>query len=253
MHLYMATYKKNFLSSVIFRIDFDEIELGQLSAFSKKIKTSFPITEQKDAQEFSGILDSKTGVFNHSNKKKTVWQFFNSDKSKLLEIDNNFIVLSYSKYKDSSVLIKDIEDIFSEFIKQFEVKTIRRIGLRYRNDIDMKKEPSPLKWDKYISKDLISNLKFIESNKIKTSRSLGQIIVREDDAYITFNYGLTNRDYPNEIVKKEFLLDYDCVSKFPTEIKDFSIIDVVKKYNKYVEDLFELSITDGLRVVLNKK
>lgn len=249
----MAVYKKNFLSSVIFRVDFDEIELGQLSAFSKTIKGSFPINEQKDAQEFSGVLDSKTGLFNQSHKKKVIWQFFNADKTKQLEIDSNFIVLSYFKYKDSTILVKDVEDIFSEFIKLFDVKTIKRIGLRYRNDIKFPKETDPLSWDKYIVKNLTSSFKFIESNKMKSSRALGQIVFREDDAYITFNYGLINTDYPNEIAKKEFLLDYDCVSKFPVEVKDFDIVEAVKKYNKYVEKLFELSISDDLRTVLNKK
>lgn len=248
----MAVYKKNFLSRVVFRLDFDEIELGRLENFVKKIKKNFPLVEQKEHQESSMILDTKTGAWEHSQKKKIIWQISDKDRNKQVEIDTNYIAITYTKYKDSKALLKDIKEVFDDFLKTFDVKTVKRVGLRYVNEIALPSEKKPLDWKKYISTNLIAGIEFVKSASLKTSRTLGQIILREEDAYITFNYGLINKDYPNEIVKKEFLLDYDCVSKFPIVANEFDVVEVVRKYNKYIENLFELSIISGLRTILKK-
>lgn len=248
----MAVYKKNFLTQVIFRVDFDEVELGQLEAFAKTIKTTFPTIEQKERQEMLMTLDTKIGNVQHSQKKKVFWQIFNVDKTKRVEVDTTFIAITYSEYKDSKVLLKDIGEVFDTFVKKFDVKTIKRIGLRYVNEITLPKDKDVLDLGKYISKSLISNLDLVKDSGMKTSRTINQIMLRNDDVYITFNSGMVNKDYPNEIVNKEFLLDYDCVSKFPIDVNNISLVDIAKKYNKYIEGLFELSIEQGLRNILKK-
>ena len=188
----MPVYKKNFLSSVVFRLDFDEAKIGQLESFAKKIKKNFPLLEQKERQESMMMLDTKTGNFQHSNNKKVFWQITDADKSKTIEIDNNFIAITYKKYKDSKVLIKDVDEVFNAFLLDFDVKTIRRTGLRYINEIGFPKEGRPLDWKKYITTELISQVNFITKTKLKTSRALAQTVFRDEDVYITFNYGLVN-------------------------------------------------------------
>jgi uncharacterized protein (TIGR04255 family) len=246
----MATYKKNFLSKVIFKLDFAQnIVIGELKEYSEIVKKILPIKEKKDAIAGTVHIDFVSGESKQTNQNITVWVFFDKEKNRKLEIGMNYIYLEYSKYKNSAELIDDIEKLVIPFLKEYEIENAKRIGLRYINEINIS-EKKPLSWGKYIDENLMGSLSFIENNKMKISRSMGQIIIKEDLGDLSLNYGIWNKDFPNEILQKEFILDYDCYSNLG--VSSDEIVDRAKKYNKYIEELFELSIKDAFRKLLSK-
>ena len=244
-------YKKDFLTKVIFRIDFDQVKLSQLEDFSEKIKKDFPINKEGKGEEGMINFDFKTKELKQTSSSVVVWDFYNKDKTKKIKIHPNFLFVEYSKYKDSKELLKDI-DIVSSFIKIFKIKTINRMGLRYINEIKLKNKDF-LNWNKYIDNKLLGSLDFATSNKKAIARAMGQIVFKENFGDINFRYGLWNANYPNEINEKVFILDFDGYSKFPLDTDETNIIKLVEEYNQKIEDLFESVIKEDLSKILNKK
>lgn len=85
------------------------------------------------------------------------------------------------------------------------------------------------------------------------AQAVSRIVLKAHSADISFNFCVFNSDFPNESVRKEFILDYDCYSRFPINPQENDIIEITKSYNSYIEKLFELSITDSLRTIMSKK
>ena len=107
-----------------------------------------------------------------------------------------------------------------------------------------------MNWNNYINDLLIGSLKFAIDKKKSIARAMGQIVFKEENSNINFNYGIWNSNYPNEVNEKIFVLDYDGYSKFPLDVESLNLSDIVKEHNKKIEDLFENSIKEGLRKVL---
>ncbi len=245
------TYKRNYLSSVFLRLDFDKVELNFLKEFHKSIEGTFPYLESTTMVN-AMVVNMNPKKIQTSDLHKTVWIFHNATKSKKLEISTDNIVMEYKKYINKKDLLNDVSCIFEPFLKAAGIKTINRIGLRYRNEINLNEIKENFTWDRYISSNLISSLKFIKASKGKNARAMGQLVLKYDDADITFNFGLLNNDFPAEVLRKEFILDYDCYSQFPTGTEEGTISKVIERYNKYVDRLFDMSITKLFKEWLNK-
>ncbi len=243
------SYKRNYLSSVIFRLDFfQDIAIGELREYSKKIKSILPIREEKEGVSGMINLDFTSGDVRQASRKISTWLFSNKNKNKKLEVGLNYIYLEYTNhsYKNSLELLSDINALIFPFLESYEIGTARRVGLRYTNEINLN-EKNPLDWSKYINKKLIGGLDF---GSKKIARSMGQVILKEENGDLVFNFGMWNKDYPNQILNKEFILDFDCYSNLG--ISRDKIIERVKEYNNIIEGLFEDSITDNFRKILNK-
>lgn len=245
------SYKSNYLSNVIFRIDFDQVELSPIKEFSKKIAESFPISEESKIKEGTFNFDLSNDRIEQKIIPMTAWVFHNKSRNKKIEIHPKDLVIEYSEYTNSKELLKDI-DLVSTFIADFKVTTINRLGLRYVNEINLE-EKEYLDWTKYISEDLLGTLKFALRNRKTLSRAMGQICIKEkEDVNININYGIWNQNFPNEIIEKTFVLDFDAYSRFPIS-GEAGLPEIVKEYNRSIEELFEGFIQDGLRVKLRKK
>jgi len=244
------TYKKNFLTEVIFRIDFDQVKLGQLKKFAEKIKSRFPISEEKRGEEGFVNLNLATKDFNHSANPLTFWEFHNKTRTKTIKIHPTSLSIEYTKYKNSPELLKDIEFV-PTFVKDFKVKTINRLGLRYVNQIKLLNKDF-LDWNTYINDSLLGSLDFAKEQEKSISRSMGQMVFKKEDTNINFGYGLWNSNFPNEINEKIFILDFDEYSKFPLDTNEMNLTEEIKSYNKSIEELFESVIKEDLRKILKK-
>lgn len=246
-------YKKNYLTNVIFRVDFlKSVELSSLRIFTEKISNIYPLSKQIDGEEGFIDFDLKTKIINQKTNKIVSWDFFDKNKTKKLNICSSSLFIEYYKYNNSSDLIIDAEKIVKEFVELFGVKTIRRMGLRYVNEINIENEKNFLDWTKYINKDLLGEIVFAGKESLSVSRAMGQLVFKDGFNSLNFNYGIYNNDFPNEINKKSFILDYDYYSNIPIDTSETNLIDTVKDYNKKIEKLFESSITDAFRKLLNK-
>ena len=67
-----------------------------------------------------------------------------------------------------------------------------------------------------------------------------------DNMHINFRYGMFNPEYPNRLVKNNFALDYDCFVQeaitSPAEVTSY-----IERGHRFIQALFEASITDALR------
>lgn len=246
----MPQYKKNYLTKVVFRIDFRQIGLGRLKTFAETLKKDFPILEEGKGEEGRIDFDLKTKEVKQISNFITQWVFYNKSRSKKIHVHPRFLHVEYSKYKNSGELVSDVQYIV-EFIKHFEIKTIDRVGLRYINEVNLSGTDF-LSWDGYIDTKLTSSLEFAHKGNGKISRSMGQIIFKEDFGQINFNYGLWNPNYPNEISEKKFILDFDARSKFPLDTEGLDLARLVLEYNERIEKLFENAIDTKLRKELSK-
>lgn len=244
-------YKKNYLTKVIFRLDFfDNVSISNLSKYINDISEIFPIKEEREGQTGFVEFNFESGEVNKSSQKMTSWVFFNSDKTKKLEINAKYLSLEYSDgaYQDSTDLIDVLEKAVMPFLSHNSIATVNRLGLRYVNEIpDLSEEDTGdhLDWSDYIDPDLIANINFAKTKSRRLARIMTQMVIKEELGDVLFNYGIWNNDYPNEIISKRFILDLDCFTKLGVDTTD--IVDFTKSYNKYIEDIFEQSISETLR------
>lgn len=247
-------YRKNYLAKVIFQLRFDpvlklrETEPGE---FQVQIKGRFPHVKPGRRVILKGELKNLLGQEEKGKTHMVVhdienfWTFSTDDKSALLTILADEFTLEYSKYKDVHATSDDFEFLWSKFQAIYDVKTLSRVGLRYINQINFS-TGAPLDWEEYINKDVIaSTLGIAVPDEHRLGRSMNTIFWLADDHRIKFQFGINNRDFPNPIAKREFILDHDCFSIDPVDpanAKNYLI-----RYNKLIGMAFERSIDEKLR------
>ena len=64
-----------------------------------------------------------------------------------------------------------------------------------------------------------------------------------------FQFGIHNPDYPAQIKRKAFILDYDAYHQGILNIQDLSTS--VDEYHNVIQHVFEDNITENLRALLN--
>jgi len=245
-------YKTNFLKKVVLRLDFEQAQLSQLPKLLKEenFKKYFPIGGEKKGEEGMIDIDFKTKKVNQVSNPITTWEFRNEKDTKKFIIHPRFLVVEYKEYSDSKELLIHTS-IVSNFIKNFDIKTINRLGLRYVNEIVLQGKDF-LSWDEYIDEKLLGSLKFAISNKKILSRAMSTMVFKEENNNINFSYGIWNSNYPAEIREKIFILDFDASSKYPIDAKEADLSSIVKEYNQNIENIFENTIKEGLRKILKK-
>lgn len=74
---------------------------------------------------------------------------------------------------------------------------------------------------------------------------------RVDEMTMNFRYGMFNPEYPNYLKKNDFALDYDFFSDNVIDSVD-EIFQVIDRGHYEIQVLFEHSITDSLREVMQR-
>lgn len=241
--------KKNFITNVIFKVDFPKIL--NLTEQKPPIKLQNIINEKFPGLEVKKIPHIDAQIMKDSNldikgTTKILWIFSNREKTKKVEINQEFFTIEYVKYNNFTEFFQTIKFIFKEFINLYNIKIINKLGLRYINQIKLE-TGNPLDWDNFINQNLFSVSKnFVkENNRSNISRSMHLLEINEEEYKLRFQFGMHNSEYPNPINRKEFILDYDCISK--EEMETGEVLNKVKMFNKIIYEWFESSIMNGLR------
>jgi uncharacterized protein (TIGR04255 family) len=143
-------------------------------------------------------------------------------------------------------------DLLHEFLTKYNIKLLNKVWLRYLNIFNEDVLTQVQDIQKYINAYLCHNISFAKDGLDKTfSRAMSELILNEEDNYVKLSYWYFNKDYPNQLVKPEFVLDIDCVSNLPIDIANDTITNLVTNYNTQIENIFEKSITDDLRRFIN--
>ena len=121
-------------------------------------------------------------------------------------------------------------------------------GFKYINEINI--SGKTFNWKGFINSKLTSFLDFANAQNI-ISRALSSIDFKCEEYRVKFQFGMHNPDFPSTIKKKHFILDYDAVSESLLNLED--IKELLPKLQAQINILFEESIGDKLREVLNGK
>lgn len=199
-------YKRNFLTNVIFRIDFPlilSLEGNPPKDFQNKITEKFPILEP--IEEFKINIGNIAGNVQESTKS-TIWRFTNKERSTFVQLSFQHLVIerksNYSSFEEFKITISEV---LTAFLSEYPNPVTTRLGLRYINEISLK-EKNVFDWDKYINKSLIGTLQFVE-NKDQIIRSLSSVeLVIDDDTYLNIRSGVFNSSYPAKVINKEYML-----------------------------------------------
>lgn len=241
-------YLTNFLSSVIFRLDFSEIlslSTNPPDKFQDKIREQFPGTETKDLIQITTGLKEGNEVF--SNKKVTKTYFFsNKEKNQQIEINPAHFAVVFSKYTTYEQFVEIVKNAFRYFNDLYKPLDLKRIGLRFVNEIKIP-QGNPLEWENLIDAKLIANINTFENIKENLSRTMSQMVFKYDDYSLVFNCGIFNQEFPGKISRKEFILDYDCYTLFGSVENIDNYLNI---FHKQIQSLFEMSIKDELRKVM---
>ncbi len=242
-------YKKNFLSNVIFKLDFPTLSdygFEKIKEFQKSIKKEFQILEEKSGVMIEHELKG-TEPIEYKTTKLVKRVFFNKTKTRIVSFESNNIIVEFKEYTHFKEYFKIINLVINSLFPLYPSIVSTRLGLRYINQINLD-EKFPFEWDNLLNKSLLDSMNFI-SDKKDMSRYITLIELNKEDYRLRFQYGIANSLYPNPIIKKEFVLDYDCFTFESLEKKE-EILDKVKEFNEVISNMFEKSIEDGLRKVM---
>jgi uncharacterized protein (TIGR04255 family) len=245
-----TNYPINFLESVIFRVDFPtvlELVNNAPAEFQNKIREQFPKLKEDIVFIEAKIDISKRDIGDIKSGKERKWEFYNDEDKKKVIITPFFVALEYNRYSNFEVFYKDLELIFKNFFEIYPSTIATRIGLRYQNIIKFNKG-NPFDWEKFINPNLYNVTKYFLNEKCNPIRSLHIIELKEDKYNMNFKFGLFNSEYPNDIFKKEYLLDYDCYIREDTDIP--KIYEKVKEFHSIIKEWFDKNTLEGLKKVM---
>ena len=237
-------YSKNFLSNVVVQFDYAPVK-----EFFESRPTKIIEELQKQGYTFHQnqiISDVKINIVTGAKIETAmpVWEFVSSDNNVIIELTQNFLKFNCVKYSNFQKLMEHVSQAFS--LLNGIISNFNRIGLRYVNQIDLE-EPNPIDWKDYIDDSLICSIEqWAQHSKDYISRAMSQIVINDtNDGYtLNFNYGIFNPIYPNPIIQKQFILDFDCYS---SNVDYQDVKTLLHLYNGIITQSFEKSIKDSLR------
>ncbi|MBP6740964.1 MAG: TIGR04255 family protein [Leptospiraceae bacterium] len=245
-------YEKNFLTDVIFRIDFSPILSLQSSLnkeFINSIEERFKRIEQQQTIEIQATVgtDSKL-IGNEFNF--FIWKVYDINSDNYVSLSHKHLSIVTNRYTNFDAFYENINFILKNFRKFYgNDLNINRIGMRYINKILMNSD-NQFGWNKYLHDSLTQFIDNFIGNKNALTRSLTQMHYKlNDDDNMIFTYGIYNSDFPSVISKKEFILDYDCFTRFAENRDELKIII---DFHKQVQLFFEQSITEDLRLIMKE-
>lgn len=234
-------YKNNYLTNVVVQIDYSPVK-----RFFEDIPRDI-IEKLKGEYIFQQGIPVKEVQVNMNTGARIetaipVWVFKSSDNYLIIQLLQNVIKFDFTKYTTFEDLMFHVKKVTS--LLDNDVKSIMRLGLRYINQIDLE-EGSPADWSEYIDDSLIAPIeKWCMNSKLNIARVMSQIVLNEEEYSLNFNYGIFNPIFPNSIMQKQFILDFDCSCK---NIEFTELNDYLYKFNLAITNSFEKSIKEPLR------
>ena len=251
-------YKKNYLTGVIFRINFSNIL--QLSGrnkeaaekFQKEIFEKFPNVHFQFKNNVNVHVDIKEG----KSKSKVedgdlTWIFTDEQHKKQVELSSKNLVLVYHKgaYEGFEEFLDDVSLILGA-LRWYIPFNLTFLGLRYINQVheDVIDDNNI---HEYINESLVNKVIFELEDDEGFSQLFSRLDLSKDDYQLTFQYGFFNPEYPSVTNKKDFILDYDCrLTKIDSVNSQFEVEEELKKMNEIIFDKFEYSTTNKLKELM---
>ena len=246
-------YENSFLTEVIARVDYltPVVQLARKlpSRVGNKVAERFPIAEPQIAISQQLQISPEDVQLTQEPTGAKEWKFFGVDRSKFLSIRTDALIVKYTTYTNYETLRDEFLSAVNEFFEVFEGVQGRRLGLRYINNIRVDEGAGVFDWSDYIHENLLCAFNFPQSQEA-ISRVFNSIESNHGEFNSTFRYGMHNPDHPARIRKKIFVLDIDAYSQAPQSAADIARnLDI---FHSEIQRVFEKSITDALRSLMNE-
>lgn len=244
-------YEKNYLTQVITRIDFlsplnslRDVLPPAVASLSKEL---FPIPEPKEIIGREFMVSSEAKQVQEREIATKEWHFFGKEREKRLVITPESMFVEFKVYGSFEELLSHFLSISDGLFGSFGDLQVKRLGLRYVNNLQVP-GPNLFSWNAYLNKNLLSMLN-IPADRTRIARAFNNLELNMGDFVVRFRYGMHNPDYPAPIRKKTFILDYDAYTT--SLLTKEEIRQSLPVFHEQIEQLFENSITDRLRGIMN--
>jgi uncharacterized protein (TIGR04255 family) len=240
-------YKRHFIKSVIFRIDFP-IPIPSLDAlerpndFQRAVLNSFPILEETKMFKQETKM-SPEGMVNNQ-KESRLYNFYNSDRTCHIGLESSFLFIEHTRYAGYDDFISLEELVFNSLFTSWPDTPVNRLGLRYLNEINLPNPTDILNWSQYINPNLLSALGLFGGSD-KLTRYIVHSEFRSNDHFARIVTGIPNPDYPGLIRQRKFVIDIDLYTNEAVDKQE--IRPKLDIYHDAVISYFENSITQPLR------
>ena len=246
-------YKNSCLSSVLIRLDFLEFVNNDIifnHDVEKLMLTNFPKKEMQQQALFHtmNLLVDKDGTTTRREVKEGIQQEFKDLNGNSFTISNMYVTLQLRMYTTYENELSKLKPVLSKIMQSGNV-IASRTGIRYVNLFDQSRiKPQKGFFNSQIGALFDSKLGCEDSVKPIRIMSLNEFVI--DDMRLNFRYGHYNTRYPQVLNDKNFVLDYDCFCEDNLDEFD-SVINHLEKGHYAIQKVFEASITDKLRKVMN--
>ena len=248
-------YKTNFITQVICRVDFVEIIKNDEifdQAIVSEITKHFTRREMDQVLNFSILnVDVPANVFSGQNYNGIKRTYTSTDGKNKIILSNKFLVAEFNSY----LTFEDFKDKFKNIVYAIfreKKNNTERTGIRFINLFDSEK----MRINKNMFVRSVANAltPIIEPdiNKIVPIRSMHLTEYTSEDINIHFRFGLYNKLYPGKINSNDFVLDFDCFSNERFQNSE-DVLRCIDSGHDHIQYLFENSITDKLRTVMDNE
>ena len=131
--------------------------------------------------------------------------------------------------------MKYVNKILTALNNAGQITNFKRTGLRYINQVYIPSCTLTKLLSHFDNSLTAISSKFFKDEKC-LARQIGQTILNRDGFKVIFNHGIFNPDFPSNIVRNEFVLDYDCFSD-AIEYNEYQAI--IEKMHLEIQNLFE--------------
>ena len=206
--------------------------------FYTQIKGDFPEKQEQSGIGFT-VQGSDTGIEQKITRIPSRVQFLNKDKTKLVQLAPDLLVINclkpYPSWEEFKPIIVKNMDIYREIAKP---KGFRRIGLRYINVFEFDSLNIELK-DYFCYYPLVPQG---FPNQLDAFLCRTELPYQEERLILTL--ATIMPENPNQL---SITLDLDYVMNIPERIYFNDVSEWLDKAHERVENAFEACITDKLR------
>ena len=240
-------YREHFLTEVLARVDFSAPMAELVDSIPPKVSRealqNFPILEPKMVVGEGILLKGEHGQEEYRSTQRE-WNYFGKQRDKRLCITPEAMFVVHNQYQEFESFRDEFLAAVGPMFIAYPDLLLSRFGLRYVNKITLREGDNPTDWSQYLHENLLSIFSVAPSSS-KVARAFHTLVLNFEELSLKFQYGMHNPDYPAEITKKEFVLDFDAYYQGPLDLEDLKAkIDV---FHDKIETLFEDSITPDLR------
>lgn len=253
-------YSKSFLNEVILRIDFLQF-VDSADIFSPEVEEAvlknFPRRGKNQQIHFNSInltfnlpdsaLPSTSGETQDGFQR----EYYSATGNNKVLLSNKFIIFTIDQYDSFENHLQWFRNILIPIFSKKRIAT-ERIGIRYINLFETEK----IKLQKNyfapeISAALVTKVPVVQ-DELSLVRSMHLAEYHVSTMTLHFRYGMFNPNYPNLLTKNSFSLDFDCFTNEPVDAAE-KILNFLEISHSYIQSLFESSITDSLRQVMQNE